>query len=160
MRIIGFPPLIDSSSRILILGSMPSVQSLKMRQYYGNPRNQFWQIMENLLKHDQWDNYAHKTRTLLDNKIALWDVIYSCQRKGSLDSNLCHITVNDFKQFLRRYPAINAVFAMVKEHFNCLNDIMETSIGQFLLCLQRAPLILYHSIKSYLSGERQLRQSK
>ena len=89
---------------------MPGVQSLKFQQYYANPRNQFWKIIESLLDAKLADNYANKIKILSDHKIALWDVIHSCQRKGSLDSNLRNWKVNSFKDFLNKYPAIKAIF--------------------------------------------------
>jgi len=110
MGIVGFLPLVNKSSKVIILGSMPGVESLRIQQYYGYSRNQFWEIMRHLLKKDSIGSYADKKKIMLNNRIALWDVICSCKRNGSLDANLRDVKVNDFKSFLRRYPSIKAIF--------------------------------------------------
>lgn len=95
----GFPPLIDEGVDTLILGSFPSVASLGKAQYYAHPQNQFWRLVgaaidEPLVELD----YAVRLRTLLAHRIGLWDVIGSCVRKGSLDSNIRHSRHNDFER--------------------------------------------------------------
>ena len=109
-KLIGFPPVIGNTARILILGSMPGVESLKQQQYYGHPRNQFWEIIRKLLKAKRSDDYNVKKRMLMDHRIVLWDVIRSCRRNGSLDSNLRDVVINDFKQLIEKYRTLNAVF--------------------------------------------------
>ena len=109
-KLIGFPPVVGKSPRIMILGSMPGVESLNKQQYYGHPRNQFWTILIALLKCEILDDYEDKKRMLINNHIALWDVVHSCQRNGSLDSSLKDVKTNDFKHVFEEHPTLRAVF--------------------------------------------------
>ena len=99
----SFQPNINMKSEILILGSMPGVKSLEMCQYYAHPQNRFWKLMGKFCKTDNLQelNYQEKLRILLKNKIALWDVIQSCERNGSLDSNIQNETPNDIRNLLK-----------------------------------------------------------
>ena len=106
----SFEPVIDDQSKIIILGSIPGVQSLEKQQYYGNARNQFWEIIYTLLGATPDSDYADKKLFLLNNSIALWDVIDSCCREGSLDSDIKNERVNDFGSLFKIYPNIKAVF--------------------------------------------------
>ena len=108
----GFPPIAVETATVLILGSMPGEESLKKNEYYGNPRNSFWKIMASLFGFDLSVNYEERTRILLENKIALWDVMRSCERKGSLDSYINNGTIieNDFAFFFKNYPNIRNVY--------------------------------------------------
>ena len=107
-----FPPIEDSNAEILILGSIPSVKSLEEVQYYGHPRNAFWDIMGELLGFDPLLDYEKRKLILIQNKIALWDVLKGCEREGSLDSAIKSDTVvtNDFKTFFKTHPNIRKVF--------------------------------------------------
>jgi hypoxanthine-DNA glycosylase len=91
---------------------MPGEESLKKNEYYGNPRNSFWKIMGSLFEFEPSLQYEVKTRILLENRIALWDVIRYCERKGSLDKNINNetITENDFASFFNKYPNIGTAF--------------------------------------------------
>ncbi|WP_424946322.1 DNA-deoxyinosine glycosylase [Candidatus Spongiihabitans sp.] len=108
----GFPPIADARATVLILGSMPSEESLRKKQYYGNPHNAFWKIMARLLEFEHAAIYAERTRILTNNKMALWDVMQTCERQGSLDSAIIDSTIvaNDFVSFYHRHPNIKHVF--------------------------------------------------
>jgi len=110
--VTGFPAIADNNAIILILGSMPSIKSLEEQQYYAHPRNSFWFIMTKLLGDKSDLDYAERKALLLHNKIALWDVLNTCQRKGSLDSSINNetIEVNDFNKFFTEHPLIKAVY--------------------------------------------------
>ncbi len=82
----GFPPIIGDGAHTLVLGNMPSVMSLAAQQYYGNPRNAFWPIMGDIFGFAADDPYDDRTAALRANGIAVWDVLRSCRRVGSLDS--------------------------------------------------------------------------
>ena len=84
----GFPPIAAPDARILILGSMPGQKSLEESQYYAHPRNSFWPIIFNILKTNNELTYNDRKTLLIKNKIALWDVLKSCYREGSLDTNI------------------------------------------------------------------------
>ncbi len=108
----GFPSIAKPDATILILGSMPGQKSLDENQYYAHPRNSFWPIICELFNSDEKINYEQRKQLLYDNNIALWDVLKSCYRKGSLDSDIDPSTIeaNDFKSFFIKFPKINNVF--------------------------------------------------
>jgi len=107
-----FEPIADSNAEILILGSMPGQESLAASQYYANRRNAFWKIMAQLLEFDPESSYDARLHELKTAHIALWDVLQSCTRVGSLDARIAadSITVNDFRSFFRTHEKIRAVF--------------------------------------------------
>jgi TDG/mug DNA glycosylase family protein len=107
-----FEPVADSNAEILILGSMPGQESLAAGQYYANRRNAFWKIMAELLGFDPESSYEARLHELKANRIALWDVLQSCTRVGSLDAKIDagSITVNDFQSFFQTHEKIHAVF--------------------------------------------------
>lgn len=111
-RIHGFPPVAGPGARCLVLGSMPSRQSLAEARYYAHPRNAFWPIMGKLLGFDPASPYPERTAALIAAGIALWDVIASCKRASSLDSDIVEtsITVNDFAAFFAAHPLLVAVY--------------------------------------------------
>lgn len=109
-RLHGLPPIAGDQARVLILGSFPSVASLREKQYYAHPRNQFWRIVGGLFGIDVSAAYSRRCRGLVARRIAVWDVIGRCQRRGSLDSAIRTPEVNDFAAFYREHPHIVAVF--------------------------------------------------
>lgn len=102
----SFPPIINCESRILILGSMPGAESLVTNEYYAFDRNQFWKLIFDIFDEDYTSNYEKKKKILLDNKLAVYSVIQSCKRKGSLDSNIKEEKINDFKTLFSKYKNI------------------------------------------------------
>ncbi len=106
----SFAPLENKNCRILILGTMPSVESLAKQQYYGFKYNAFWPIMGNLLNFDPEIPYNERCNYLPQHGIALWDVLKNCRRKGSLDSNITDEIPNDYLSFLNQHPKIHSVF--------------------------------------------------
>ncbi len=107
-----FSPVVDQRTRTLILGSMPGRVSLAETQYYAHPRNGFWHIMGELYGARFDVPYSRRLAILLANGIGLWDVIASCRRTTSLDSDIDNdsIQANDFYQLLSRYPGITRIF--------------------------------------------------
>lgn len=108
----GFPPIAAEDSRILVLGSMPSETSLKKQQYYGHRRNAFWRIMGELFGAGQEIDYEQRKQILMQNGVAVWDVLNTCCRKGSMDSDIDmdSIQINNFNWFYSVYPFIRTVF--------------------------------------------------
>ena len=108
----SFPPIETRHAKLLILGSMPSEKSLQQQQYYAHPRNAFWFIIQQLLRVEKKLNYSQKRALLHQHHIALWDVLKSCQRQGSLDSAIINrsIQVNNFETFLNQHSSIKAIF--------------------------------------------------
>ena len=89
---------------------MPSVQSLAASQYYGNPRNAFWKIIFSLFNTPFSTDYHHRKNVLLENRIALWDVLQVCVRPGSLDSAIEQEVPNDFNSFLKVHHNIKHIY--------------------------------------------------
>ncbi|TVY00449.1 DNA-deoxyinosine glycosylase [Cohnella terricola] len=126
MNVNSFPPVIDARSRILILGSMPGVASLKAHRYYWNHRNYMWRILYRLFGdgREPDEEYDSRITFALSNGIALWDVIASCDRKGSLDSEIKQAIPNDIPGLLERYPNVKKIacngtksFAELNKHY-------------------------------------------
>jgi double-stranded uracil-DNA glycosylase len=110
-RIHGFPPIARADARILILGTMPSKASLAARQYYAHPMNLFWRIMGEMLDFDRDSLYETRAAALVASRVALWDVLASCRRKSSLDSDIdaASAVPNDFAGFFARHRRIRRV---------------------------------------------------
>ncbi|TSA11974.1 MAG: DNA-deoxyinosine glycosylase [Betaproteobacteria bacterium] len=110
-RIKSFPPIADAGARVLILGSMPGRASLAAGQYYAHAQNSFWRCLEQVTGVAPSSPYAVRVRALTSRGIALWDVLASCERVGSLDSAIDDATVsaNDFAAFYRAHPRIAQV---------------------------------------------------
>ena len=108
----GFPPIATSRANCLILGSMPGVDSLRAQQYYAHPRNAFWPIMGELCGATPSLSYDARKQRLNRAGIAVWDVIASCRRSGSLDSKIDRhsIVVNHFEKFFCEYSKITRIF--------------------------------------------------
>ncbi|PIF46585.1 hypoxanthine-DNA glycosylase [Chryseobacterium sp. 52] len=123
-RISSFPPIIDHQSKILILGSIPGVKSLEKQQYYAHPQNKFWTIIFNLFNEELTDDYTLRIDTLKKYHIAVWDVIDSCERKGSLDSEIRNEESNSIAELLEEYPNIKAVFCNGGKSYKSLQKIL------------------------------------
>lgn len=95
-----FPPLYDQHSEILILGSFPSVKSREQRFFYGHPQNRFWRVTAAVFGCEVPRTIAEKRAFLLDNRVALWDVIASCEITGSSDSSIRNVQPNDLTPIL------------------------------------------------------------
>ena len=105
----SFAPLVDSESKILILGSMPGVKSLTEQEYYAHPRNRFWQLLALLLGEDNPTDYVTKKAMLKNHHIALWDVLDSCDIEGASDASIRNPVPNDMNRILHAAP-IQAIF--------------------------------------------------
>jgi hypoxanthine-DNA glycosylase len=108
----GLPPILDDGARVLFLGNMPSVMSLSAQEYYANPRNAFWKITGEIVGFAADGPYDDRTAALKAHGIAVWDVLRSCRRVGSLDSAVepDSMVANDFGQLFERHPGITRVF--------------------------------------------------
>lgn len=111
MQSNGFPPVADKDARVLILGSLPGQTSLRMQQYYAQPRNAFWKIMGRLFGAEPGLPYGERTRRLIAHHVALWDVCAAAHRPGSLDASILHSSVvpNDFAAFIASHPHIRLI---------------------------------------------------
>ena len=111
-RVRSFPPIENRRARVLVLGSMPGAASLVAGQYYAHSRNHFWPIMGSLFGAGPDIPYAARVRRLKACGVAVWDVLESCVRPGSLDADIDEdsIAVNDFAGFFAAHTAVEAVF--------------------------------------------------
>ena len=110
IRCVGLSPSIDNQCNILILGSMPGEDSLKAQEYYAHPANRFWPLMAKLFNEPECPAaYTARISMLLRNHVALWDAICSCDRQGSLDSDIRNVTANDFAKFLVKWKKIHTI---------------------------------------------------
>ncbi len=112
----GFHPIIMGKPKLLILGSMPSVVSLEKQEYYGYAHNRFWKIMGHYFQ-KEFASYEEKKQCLITHHIALWDVIASCEREGSLDSAIHHEVCNDIAGLIKRYSSITHVICNGKKAY-------------------------------------------
>lgn len=108
-RIQSFKPVVDESTKVLVLGTMPSIKSLEHQEYYGNKQNVFWKILFTIFGEDYTDCYADKIAMIKRQGIGLWDILQSCERKSSLDSDIVAEQANDIKGLLGQYPTIKTI---------------------------------------------------
>ena len=113
-RIVGLDPIVFEDSRILIVGSMPSVISLKEQMYYANKTNRFWKILEEIYQE------SDKMELLKVSHIALWDICHSCIRKTSADSEIKDIEPNDIPKLLDTYKNIEKVICNGRISYNTM----------------------------------------
>src|ERR1035437_10651164 len=117
-KIEGLAPIIDDHSKVLILGSMPGEESLRKQEYYGNPSNQFWPIIYSIFDTELEHSYKKRVSLIKETGIGLWDVIKCCERKGSADSKISDVYVNDFNLLLAKYPGIKGIFFGGQKAYN------------------------------------------
>lgn len=110
--ITGFAPIISKDAVLIILGSMPSEASLLKQEYYGHNQNSFWPIMGALFGAGPDIPYEQRKQILIDHGIAVWDVLQSCSRQGSLDANIRPETVkaNEFTHLFKHFPGIKHIY--------------------------------------------------
>ena len=115
-----FEPVIDKKSKVLILGSFPSVKSREINFYYGNKQNRFWKVLEEFFDEKVPENADGKRAFLLAHHIALWDIIGSSTIKGSSDNELVKKidSVNIIPKLLQDFPTIQAVICNGKASYN------------------------------------------
>ena len=141
-RLQSFPPVSSPDATVLILGSMPGVASLRAGQYYAHPRNGFWSIMGALTGAGRELPYAERLVRLQAAGVALWDVLQSCVREGSLDTAIDDRSSvpNDFEAFFREHPAIKRVFFNGAKAEQCFRrQVLGRQVIPYGLVLARLP---------------------
>lgn len=121
-----FEPIYDAKSKILILGSFPSVKSRENQFYYGHPQNRFWKVLVYILSADLPKTIEEKKALLLENHIAIWDVIASCSIAGSSDTSIKDVVVNDFSEILEKSQIETIYVNGTKAYELCKRQIAST----------------------------------
>ncbi len=129
MIIHPIEPIFDNNSRILILGSFPSVKSREQGFFYGHPQNRFWKVLAAVFKDDVPVTIPEKKAFLLHNHIAVWDVIHSCEIQGSSDSSIRNVTANDLRPLLETAD-IQGIFVNGKTAEKLYQKYMEPVCGR------------------------------
>lgn len=123
-------PIYNQDSKILILGTMPSVKSRELNSYYAHPQNRFWKILEKMFN----EKINDKEQFLLKNKIALWDVIASCDINGSSDSSIKNVIPNNISKIIKE-SNINMIFTTGKTAFKLYNKYIYPDVLIDAICL-------------------------
>ncbi len=138
----SFPPVIAEVAKVIILGSIPGIASLKQQQYYAHPRNTFWYILSRYFNVEMPTSYEARIALVCQHNIALWDVLRSCERSGSLDANIDGgtIAINNFGALYEEKNRIRAVLfngakaeAIYKRHVLPSLDMRHQSLQLFRL---------------------------
>ena len=134
VQIHPIPPLFDECSRVLILGSFPSVKSREQAFFYGHQQNRFWRVLPALFGEPPPQSIAEKKTLALRHGVALWDVIARCDIKGSADSSIRAVQANDLNTILR-HGGIRQIFVNGKTAEKYYKHLIEPKIGRTAICL-------------------------
>ena len=134
MTVHPISPIYDGGSKILILGSFPSVKSREEGFFYGHKQNRFWKVTSAVLGCDLPKTVDEKKAFLLSNRIAVWDVIGSCDITGSADSTIKNVTPNEIGMILERAD-IKQIFVNGKTAYRYYNEYIKNKIGREAVCL-------------------------
>ena len=134
MPVHEIDPVYDKDSKILILGSFPSVASRETGFFYGHPRNRFWKVLSALFEEKEPETIEEKKYFLLRNHIAVWDVIASCEIEGSSDSSIRNVQVNDISKILSTAD-IKAIYLNGQKAFQYYQKYLLPVTGREGICL-------------------------
>ena len=134
MKYHNIEPIYDASSKILILGSFPSVRSREQRFYYAHAQNRFWKVISAVFGCDLPQTVDEKRAFLMQNGIALWDCIKHCDISGSADASIKNAEANDIGIILQSGD-IKAIFTNGKTAHNIYNKLILPKIGREAICL-------------------------
>ena len=129
-----FPPLYNNNSRILILGSFPSVKSREQNFFYGHPQNRFWKVISAICGTNEPVSVEEKKKLLFENGIALWDVIASCDIVGSSDSSIKNVVANDISEILTNADS-REIYVNGKTAEKYYNKYTKNSVSVSAVCL-------------------------
>lgn len=124
----NIPPVFDENSKILILGSFPSVKSREAQFFYGHPQNRFWKVISSVFNCNCPQTVVEKKNFLLLNNIALWDVIYSCDITGSSDSSVKNAVPNDLSLILKN-SSVTKIFTNGTLSYDLYSKLCFSDIG-------------------------------
>ncbi len=121
-------PVYDKNSRVLILGSFPSVKSREQQFFYGHKRNRFWKVISDITNEGEPESIAEKKALLFRKRIALWDVIESCKIEGSSDSTIKDVKPNDLRRILNE-AAIRKIYCNGAKAYELYRRYIEKDIN-------------------------------
>ena len=127
-------PVYDKNSKILILGSFPSVKSREANFFYGHPQNRFWKVLATVFGVKTPSTVEEKRAFLLEHGVAVWDVIKSCDIVGSSDSSIKNVVPNDLREILNSAD-IRKIFVNGKTAEQYYKKYIEKEIGRKAICL-------------------------
>lgn len=127
-------PVYNHESQILILGSFPSVKSRENQFFYGHPQNRFWKVLAQIFEDELPQTIAEKTEFLLKHKVAVWDVIASCEIEGSSDSSIRNVVTNDLGNLLDT-AEIKQIYVNGKKAEQLYRKYIEPKTGRTAICL-------------------------
>lgn len=133
-QIHPIPPLFTEASRVLILGSFPSVASREAAFFYGHKQNRFWRVISELFESELPESIEDKTRLIIENRLALWDVIAECDINGSSDSSIKNVVANDLSVILDNAD-IKQIFVNGKTAEKNYIKYIEPKLGKRAVCL-------------------------
>ncbi len=134
MIVHPIPPLFDENSKTLILGSFPSVKSREAAFFYGHPQNRFWSVLAAIYGIDKPETVEEKKKLILQNSLALWDVIASCEIVGSSDSSITDVTANDLSIIIEN-SKVDKIFVNGKTAEKYYNKYTYPKTGIKAICL-------------------------
>lgn len=134
MIVHPIPPLYDANSKVLVLGSFPSVKSRETEFFYGHPQNRFWKVLANVFGEEVPRDIKEKRDFLLRNHVALWDVIFSCDIVGSSDASISNVKPNDLRVILDNAD-IQKIFVNGKTAEKYYRKYIEPEIKIRAICL-------------------------
>lgn len=153
------PPVFDRHSKVLILGSFPSVKSREAQFFYGHPQNRFWKVTSAVFGVTEPRTVEEKKSFLLSHGIAVWDVIASCDIEGSSDSSIKNVVPNDLTKILT-IADIRTIFVNGKTAEKFYNKYIKNSIGREAVCLpSTSPANATWSIERLVEAWKQIRLS-
>ncbi len=133
-EIHNIEPYFDKNSKILILGSFPSIKSRNTNFYYGHPKNRFWIVLAKLFNSNIPLTVVEKKELLTKNKIALWDVIATCKIRGSSDVSIQDVVINDINIILKN-STVNNIYINGKKAFDLYNKYVYPIVLKRAICL-------------------------
>jgi len=107
--IMGFDPIVDEKTKVVILGTLPGPESLQFNEYYKKSSNCFWRLIYSIFDKPLSNNYSEKCSFLLEHNLGVWDIFHYARRSGFSDSDISDAELNDFEAFFKKYPLIKGI---------------------------------------------------
>ena len=155
MPVHPIPPVYDEDSEILILGSFPSVKSREEGFFYGHPRNRFWKILSSIYDEKTPETIEEKKTFLLKNHIAVWDVIRSCDIRGSSDASIRNVLPNNISSLLKK-TKIQRIYVNGKTAEKLYRKYLEENAGKAQVLPSSSPANAGYSLERLIEEWRRL----